>query len=550
MVPTNNASARQSNVLDRVPPSVRTPRFVFGSTAPSSSASQFAATPRFRFPESEAQVSDVDADLSDVAPSSSALTEAERQTENLPYQYAREDVIQDSNSDEEELLFQDDPTASPFEPYTQIGDAEGGYDIDAEIDSIFPPTPERRKAKRRRVSYSAPKNPTEDPISSCPSPSAASPSSPSSPTRSPASYFAAPPTPSRQVTSPEPATPLPPSNTTFNCLPSSSTNPRRFLLHATSSTPISMHFSQSPQARPTTAPTSTQRRQPHFILPPTPSRPSENPHNSQPVDQGFAVPGRPRRSTSTTTTTPNCIPGGMAASVRGWLLEAEAAKNASQFTTNTQANNTKGPRAMQMRPPKQPNNYHLITTVVNVQHQSLHADGHTTYTTGHPAPTTLITTIPINTPPPMATIDRSTGGTSTSTEPSSTIAGLQLPVLPATRKVLLFGAPISIPPSSVHTRSSSNTPTRIPRLNESSVLNPAPPLSLSKGDKVGIRRGLVWEMELEEFGLMVASRRPKRGGGERERIEGLEDAATKPAGTRRRDVGIEKWVVGVEWDIL
>ncbi|KKZ62142.1 hypothetical protein EMCG_03386 [[Emmonsia] crescens] len=550
MAPTNTP-ARQSNVLGRAPPSagngslLRTPRFVFGSAAPSSSASQFAATPRFRFPDRGGQVSDIEADMSDVAPSSSTLTEAEGRTADLQHTHSRDDVIQDSNSDEEEILFQDDPNSSPLEGYAETSYDEGGFDIDAEIDSIFPPTPERRKAKRRRVLSPAPNNPNADPISSCPSGSSAS-ASPSSsfPAKSPVSSLTSPTTPSRQAISPEPTTPLPSSNTAFNRLPSSSTKHPRFLLHHQSNSPsISTNFTQSSQAQPTTAPTSTQRRQPHFILPPNTSRPPEHGPNSQTIDQAFAIPGRPRRSTSTTTTTPNCIPGGMAASVRGWLLEAEAAKHASQFTdTQTETNtNAKGPRAIQMPPPVRAGTYRLVTEVVDVQHQtSGSTSGHSMYLAGHPAPVTLMTTTHVNTPP-MAPASNTINAITNKTIPSTT--RLQPPTQPIPRKFLLFGNPISTPSCS-HGRSSSDTRDHHSPLSASSL---APPPTVAKGDKIGIRRGLVWEMEIEEFGGAVCSIRTNEC---RKAVDGFEDAAGNAVGTRAVGERVEKWVVGVEWDIL
>lgn len=483
--------------------------------------------------------------MSDIAPSSSALTEAEARTADLQYTHSREDVIQDSNSDEEEILFQADPNSSPLEGYAETTYDEGGFDIDAEIDSIFPPTPERRKAKRRRVSSPAPNNPNADPISSCPSHSSAcaSPSSTFLP-KSPVSSLASPTTPSRQVNSPGPTTPLPSSSTAFNRLPSSSTKHPRFLLHHQSNSPsISTNFTQSSQAWPTTAPTSTQRRQPHFILPPNTSKPPEHSPNSQTIDHGFSIPGRPRRSISTTTTTPNCIPGGMAASVRGWLLEAEAAKHASQFTnTQTEANsNAKGPRAIQMPPPVRVGNYRLVTEVVDVQHQtSGGTSGHNTYMAGHPAPATLIRTTHVNTPP-MAPASNTINTITNKTILSTT--RLQPPAQPIPRKILLFGNPISTPSRS-HSRSSSDARDHHPPLSASFL---APPPTVAKGDKIGIRRGLVWEMEIEEFGGTVCSIRTNEG---RKAIDGLGDAAGSAVGTRAVGERVEKWIVGVEWDIL
>ncbi|EQL29899.1 hypothetical protein, variant [Blastomyces dermatitidis ATCC 26199] len=553
MAPTNTPT-RQSNALGRAPQSAgirsvsRTPRFIFGSTAPSSSASQFAAIPRFRFAEKFGQVSvsDIEADLSDIAPSSSALADSDGRIGSLPLLYSREDEIQDSNSDEEEILFHDDPTSSPLEGHSGARDDAGGFDSDAEIDSIFPPTPERRNAKRRRVSSPALNNPNADPISSCPSHPSSSPSSLHPP--SPVSSLASLTTPSRAL-APEPFTPLLPSITTFNRPPSSSTKHPRFLFrHQQSSPSMSTHFAPS-QLKPTTAPISSQRRPPHFILPPTSSRPPEHLHLALTADERSLIPGRSRRSNSTT---PICVPGGMTASVRGWLLEAEAAKHASQFQ-NTQASAFQAPRVTQeMPPPPRVANYYLVAEVVDVQHQaSTSKSDHNTYTPGHPTPVTLITTTPINnssTAIASSIINTDTNSTTPSTVQQQT--SIRPPFIhPPSRKILLFGAPISNPPRS-HSRGSFDTPGqhpgRHPRLSASFFA--ASPI-VAKGDKIGLRRGLVWEMEIEEFPGRVGNgqmRQDREGAVDAEDVAG---SASAP-GTRRRDVKVEKWLVGVEWDVL
>ncbi|PGG98155.1 hypothetical protein GX51_06942 [Blastomyces parvus] len=553
MAPANTPT-RQSNALGRAPPSAgvrsvsRTPRFIFGSTAPSSSASQFAATPRFRFVENggRVSVSDIEAELSDVAPSSSGLTDADGRINDLPVILSKEDEIQDSNSDDEEILFHDDPASSPLEGHAGARDDAGGFDIDAEIDSIFPPTPERRKAKRRRVSFPTLNNFNADPISSCPSHPSTSPSSPQP--RSPVSSLASPTTPSR-ATAPEPFTPLPPSNTAFNRPPSSSTKHPRFLLHHQQNSPsMSTHFTP-PQLQSTTAPISSQRRQPHFILPPTPSRPPEYLQNSPTMNETTLMPGRFRRSSSTT---PICVPGGMTASVRSWLLEAEAAKHASQFHS-TQASASQGPRmTQQMPPPPRAANYYLVAEVVDVQqHASSGKSSHNTYTPGHPTPVTLVTTTLINnssTHIASSSINTDTNNTTPPTiqqQPSLQGLSIQSP----SRKILLFGAPISIPSRS-HSRGSSDTPGH--HLGHHTRLSAAsftPSPIVAKGDKIGLRRGLVWEMEIEEFPI---SRGVGNGqmGQDREWANGGEDAIGSAAGARSRHVKVEKWLVGVEWDIL
>ncbi|OJD24212.1 hypothetical protein ACJ73_04424 [Blastomyces percursus] len=546
MAPTNTPT-RQSNALGLARPSAgirsvpRTPRFIFGSTAPSSSASQFAATPRFRFAEKAGQisVSDIEAELGDVAPSSSDLTDTNGRTRELPALYSREDEIQDSNSDEEEILFHDDPTFSPLEGHAGArDDAAGGFDIDAEIDSIFPPTPKRRNAKRRRVSSPAIDSPNADPISSCPSHLSTSPSSPQPPSH--ISSLASPTTPSRASAS-EVFTPLLPSTITFKRPPSSSTKHPRFLLHHQQSSPsMSTHFATS-QLQPTTAPISSQRRQPHFILPCTPARPPEHLQNALTTDERSLIPGRPRRSSSTT---PICVPGGMTASVRGWLIEAEAAKHASQFRS-TQASSSQGPRVtQQMPPPLRAANYYLVAEVVEAQHQaSADKGGHNTYTPGHPIPVTLVKVTVISnfsTAIAGSTINNDTSSTAPSAiqqKPS-----IQPPFRhPLSRKILLFGAPLSSPPRS-RSRGSSDTPGHHPRFSASSFGTS----TITKGDKIGLRRGLVWEMEIEDGRVGKGQIRQDR---ERADDADVAGSATSP-GTRSSDIKVEKWLVGVEWDIL
>ncbi|EER37807.1 hypothetical protein HCDG_08066 [Histoplasma capsulatum H143] len=358
---------RRSHIISRASPAAgigsvsRTPRFIFGSTAPSSAASQFAATPRFHFTERGGHVSDVETDIGDAVPPSSALADVGMQTGDSPCMYSREDEIQDSNSDEEEILVYDDSSSSPLGGYTETQNDEGGFDVDAEIDSIFPPTPEGRKAKRRRVSSPALDNPNADTISSCPSHPSASPSSPQP--HSPVSSIASPNTP-------------------------------------------------------------------------------------------FLVDIRRQASSDV-------------------------------------------------------------------------------YTSGHPAPVTLIISTSIS----NASTASASGTVSTSAHRTVPSAIRQEP---PSRKILVFGDPISTP-SRTQNRSISGTPGQHPHRSASSF---QPTHTLSKGDRIGIRRGLVWEMEIEAFG----SNRPTREG--REGVDCFVHAAGSTGETRGQDVRVEKWVVGVEWDIL
>ncbi|PGG95310.1 hypothetical protein AJ79_10127 [Helicocarpus griseus UAMH5409] len=492
----HNNSLGQTALSERNVSSSRPPRFVFGSNAPSSSASQFAATPRFRFSHKGDNVSDVDIDVSDAAPSSSAITEGNGWLGDSEHARPTRDVVQDSNSDEEELLFPDETTSSSLGKHSGDENPPRGLDVDAEMGGIFPPTSESRMAKRRRISLPPPKDANRDSISSCSSPSPSP--SPSSPKL--AASPVSPATPARQLAVSEPSTPLPPPNTAFKRPTSSSMKHPRFLLHNTSITPS--------QAQPVGAPTPTQRRQPHFILPSTPSRPPEPIGNQSTTNQAFAIPGRPGRATANA---PNCIPGGMAASVRSWLLEAEAIKHASQFSS------TQGPEASAATQPPlsgRAYNYYLIAEVADACFQTPGNNGHNTHAPGHPAPATLITT-------------------TTTSAPHSTSSGSNT-IQSQCRKILLFGGPLSTP-SRAHSRKTSDS--RVGNRRQSASTS-ASVYTVKRGDRIGIRRGLVWEMEIEEFG---------RTGG---RDLGASERAAETDGGNSEDVKLEKWTVGVEWDII
>ncbi|KAK2809104.1 hypothetical protein FQN50_004158 [Emmonsiellopsis sp. PD_5] len=489
----------------------RTPRFIFASSRPSSSVPRFVATPRFRFPERDPRASDVDLDVSDAEPFSSAPAEDIRRTGDLELNYPDNHSIEDSGSDEEELLFQDDPTSSPIEGYLGGGDDPGANNHDIIFDDNFPPTPENHKAKRRRISLPPTNNPNAEPISSCPSTSP-----PPSPPPASNSSFASPTSPFHQLATQEPSTPLPPPSTAFKRPPPSSTKQPRFLFQSPSFAPSQRHNPStiiSSQPRPTTAPTPTQRRQPHFILPSSPSRPPEPSRRAEGIHQPSTTTLLRRPPRRSTTTTPNFIPGGMASSVRGWLLEAEAIKHTSQHqhpstqqqppvpkNTHTQApNNRPNPSSA----PGKEKNYHLISEIDAVHHQPAGSGG-SAYVPGHPAPATLVTT--------------------TTADPAS---GQRV------QKLLLFGAPLSFPP---RTRSAAEV--IVPPGTSGSRAGNLPPAAaatagVKRGDRIGVRRGLVWEMEIEEFG-----RRVEEGDGG-VRVQRAENGAR-----------VERWVVGVEWDVL
>jgi hypothetical protein len=157
----------------------------------------------------------------------------------------------------------------------------------------------------------------------------------------------------------------------------------------------------------------------------------------------------------------------MAAEVRRWIFEMDAVKQAAQQYSHLPEQREKitNRKELQAAEQKSSLNYYLTAEIAAIRHPPYHA-----VRPGHVASATLI----------QPRHD-------TRFDPSSN------------EKLLLFGPPVS---SAVR----------------------AGIFSLRKGDRVGIRRGLVWEMDIEV------------GGG------GWEGGG--------RGARMEKWIVGAEWDVL
>ncbi|KAB8233033.1 uncharacterized protein BDW43DRAFT_92497 [Aspergillus alliaceus] len=187
-------------------------------------------------------------------------------------------------------------------------------DLDAEFEALFGPTTAR--AKRRRVSLDTRTRFTQrrkrnDDMVQTSSPELPSPSKgyTRGHSHTPAQTF-----PQRTVSV---TTPLQPS-TPGTIKPTFRHNPR-FVLSASQAAPSTQPQSS---ARPTPALTySTPRPKPTFVLPrsPSPSQAAEDPSAIptpfSPSSQAVRRRGRHRPST------PSYLPGGMAAEVRGWILE-------------------------------------------------------------------------------------------------------------------------------------------------------------------------------------------------------------------------------------
>ena len=224
---------------------------------------------------------------------------------------------------------------------------------------------------------------------------------------------------------------------------------------------------------------STPLRRPRFILPITPSKlEKENNGGVQPVETLFS-PTLTRNSRVNRSRRPadlEYVAGGMASEVRNWIFEVNARKQTLQ------------PSATQRlcEASQAPVRYYVTAKIdkveTSLEQRSSRRRGTALTASGQAAPKTLI------------------------------IPSKKLPESrPKFDKALLFGEPMiesGVRSTQVHGARSV----------------------VQSGDWVGIRRGMVWEMDIS----------PVTG-------SALANAETEQ---EQRDVLSEKWLVGLEWDII
>lgn len=350
----------------------------------------------------------------------------------------------------------------------EIRDAEGEYDL------LFPPSPTQPEIKRRRLSISPSRARRQryteievDPIAQSSQPESSPPFEDHDPLGEVNGTIASPPAHRH------PSTPLPAStHTRFN--PPSSRNPYPiFSGHPPPSSTKTTANSREAPGPATQA--STPLRRPRFILPLTPSRREEDEHTGTETTDPLFSPTLTRYSRTGRTrglATPEYTAGGMASEVRNWIFDLNARKQASQLPL------TQRPRDITQLS----ESYYRVAEIdgVDTTLQQQVSQSTRAVAPGQVAPKTLITT------------------------------SKQYPERqPKCHRILLFGGPLLSP------LSQSGDGTR-------DVLTP--------GNWVGIRRGMVWEMEITG-------------------LTGYTDENAKPL-HRERETGSEKWLVGIEWDIL
>ncbi|KAF3479928.1 uncharacterized protein GIQ15_06904 [Arthroderma uncinatum] len=473
----------------------RTPRFLLGPPASQGSNIQFASTPRFLFggggSQSQANVSDDEINQDDQEDYSGRKRPARRLGPPVAF---RGEAIRDSDSES----IRDDGSISSGHGDDVAGQAgtKNDGDEDEMLLSLSPVVPSAKR--RRRLSRSPSPKESRARVSKLPGPDNIISSSPGSPPSVSASEHMDPPSdlPEDEFVTPSRREMFPSSGKDTQGL--SSARYARFIANprqAGRPTSGDQACSQAPDYNATTALESTPRPKPRFVLPSTPhtarsdkqTGPMTSPTPCSPLAH------RTKRGRASSLVKPNFVPNGMAAEVRNWIFEMGAKCQVNSHsptpgsllfspTRPTQSETKPGASQVSSRDP-----YHLTTKVALVKH-SLQRSGedqlpHTKIhgiSAGHPAPFIL------------ATLRKEM--------PDSG----HLPV----HKILLFNTPLHATPR--------NT---VPGF-----------ISLKGGDCIGIRKGLVWEMEMNAslpIGFTVR--------------EGDSDTAEEVSQT---------CLVGVEWDIL
>ncbi|WEW60178.1 hypothetical protein PRK78_005663 [Emydomyces testavorans] len=443
----------------------RTPRFVFDSSAQSSSVPQFAATPRFVFTQ---RTSRDEIDISDEGSSPTIQARQRTRAEPKLSKIKPKEVIEDSDEEDDAGIFTGN---CPKNEYTGVNGPDGDDDDDDQ-EMLLSASPSQRQSKRRRLSISSADEEEEkgksiitkalDHIISSP-PSTSSPAQTSDTLASPTF---------RRV----PSTPFQPPAASSATQHSASQKPPRFIFHS------SMPGPQSPwppdtRTEPRSPTTTESLRKPRFALPHTPPRPDEL-NISALLTSPIPFPRFKQRGRAKPPRAQNLVLGGMASEVRSWILELCTKTQVS--VVHSQAAPAKSIQdGQQQETSHHPSDskYQVLARIDAVQFSS--SISHRGYSQqdqarpGRPAPFALLAASEVR--PPAA----------------------------SQSNILLFGSPGY---------------SALPRSKKP-----------QRGDWAGIRRGLVWEMEIQPW----ETKRPP-------------DSDTGTV----KDVMMQKWLVGVEWDVL
>ncbi|KAL5360277.1 hypothetical protein BJX96DRAFT_69456 [Aspergillus floccosus] len=265
------------------------------------------------------------------------------------------------------------------------------------------------------------------------------------------------------------ATETPHASTPTSTRPSFRSHPR-FVLSASQAPPSSQSH---PRIRPFATParsSSPSRRKLGFVLPRSPS-PSEADNDLSTIPTPFSPSSRAlRRRGRMRSAAPEYLPGGMAAEVRSWILEMATKRDSLQMNA--------GPAVSDSVDLKK---YFLAFRVDDVRQSALGSSGPLAFARGRP-------------------VD------------SSGNVGEDVPQ----KNFLLVGPPRN---KSIESPFQSSVRTRVP--------------DLQAGNLIGICRGLVWELDLDDPVVGKSD--------ELENLIGMDSSGEIPAG---------KWLVGMEWEVL
>ncbi|CAI7605734.1 unnamed protein product [Penicillium glandicola] len=453
------------------------------------SGPQFAPTPRFLLSQSARQKKDDDIDVIDDEEPSTTRKVARNPpaTQSATRSRQQRDVIEDSDDaadirdirtgtrDADELPDDSIDSTPPEEPETPGG-------LDAEFDALFAPV--RDGNKRRRVEGATPFNRSNltrvDPILSSPPETAISPADPLDL-----------PDKSRQSTTtwdmgiestPAPsARPFAPVTSTPSHIKTPFRSRSRFMLSSAAKPPSSQF---APKFKPDTPAISPpERRKPAFVLPrsPSPNPDVEDiPAPFSPSSRTLRRRGRNRAGVS------NYIPGGMAAEVRGWILEMGTKRDQLPKPSLVQAPDSQAADASL----EKLNTYFLTARIIHVSQSALSGCG------------------------PLAFLraEMLTGSHAQGKNPNAAL------------NIMIMGP------------SRSKSAVRpIPSHSDATITPP-----MRKGDIVGIHRGLNWSLELEDN--FCEHRTPGDVSG-----QALECGPSENGGPPETKEG---WLIAMEWDLL
>jgi hypothetical protein len=383
---------------------------------------------------------------------------------------------------------------------------ESQSDLDAQFDILFPPTPDRSKRRRISPSQSNDRSRHErhesaievEPISSS-SPKPPSPTADRdhrelwSPFSRPANRTRATetPVPARQQVSLQAETPRHPSSsvkTPFRSHP-------RFVLPA--STRSSDHLS-TPSTGETPGP-SQPRRRPNFILPRTPSpeggQPNSNDPSSPPPAAFSPTSHALHRRGRSRSISSNYFAGGVAAEVRGWILDIgmKREQQVSRFSWRVRVDSCR---------------------------LGMLGSGPVIVTRAH------------------------------ALEPFDDVQHLQSDMAASPKNILLLGARVS--------QRRDQATQSILNNNSSHGHSPTTPsrplpstLSIKPGDVIGIHRGLTWEIELEARANIDPVRTEERPAEIPESPDACDDQEISITEEQLdSEPKMETWLVAAEWDRL